>query len=115
MNELSINEKILETDSIHIEIAYATPHKQMILDQMIIAGLSPRDAVMQSPIEEYFPEIDKENCDIGIFGKVIRTDHKLQPGDRIEIYRALIADPKQVRKNRAAQGLQMKKGGGSKE
>lgn len=107
-----MNEQTPEIDSIHIEIAYAVPHKQVILDQIITTGLSPREAVIQSPIEEYFPEIDKEKCDIGIFGKLIRPDHKLQPGDRIEIYRALIADPKQVRKNRAAQGLQMKKGGG---
>lgn len=109
----SMSEIDSSLNSIHIEIAYATEHKQVILDQMIAPGVSPREAVIQSTIEEFFPEIDKQACDIGIFGKAIRPDQKLEQGDRIEIYRPLIADPKEVRKQRAAQGLAMKKGGGS--
>ncbi len=96
----------------HIEIAYATPQKQIILELEVAADTSPRQAVIDSDIDEYFPEIDKQSCDIGIFGKLIKADHVLENGDRIEIYRPLIADPKQVRKQRAAQGLQTKKGGG---
>ena len=103
------------TETVLIEIAYATPQRQMILEQTVGADTSPRDAVMQSEIDAFFPEIDKENCDIGIFGKAIRPDHVLENGDRIEIYRPLIADPKEVRKQRAAQGLRMKKGGGKAE
>lgn len=105
----------MDSETIHIEIAYATPQQQVILEQDISPGTSPRDAVIQSRIDQYFPEIDKKNCDIGIFGKIIRPDHELENGDRIEIYRPLIADPKEVRKRRAAQGLRMKKGGGKVE
>ena len=105
----------MPTDDLHIEIAYATPGQQMILECVINADVSPRDAVMQSNIETFFPEIDKQNCDLGIFGKAIRNDHKLQNGDRIEIYRPLLADPKEVRKRRAAEGKRMKKGGGKVE
>lgn len=103
------------SENIHIEIAYATPEQQVILEQEISAGMTPRAAVIESSIDQYFPEIDKESCDIGIFGKAIRPDHELENGDRIEIYRPLLADPKEVRKRRAAQGLKMKKGGGAEE
>jgi len=96
-----------------IEIAYALPERQVILESTVAAGTSPRDAVIQSDIDAYFPEIDKQSCDIGIFGKAVRPNQQLEPGDRIEIYRPLIADPKEVRKKRAAQGLRTKKGGGA--
>jgi putative ubiquitin-RnfH superfamily antitoxin RatB of RatAB toxin-antitoxin module len=105
----------MENQGIVIEIAYATPQRQLILEQTIKPGTSARDAVLQSDIDRHFPEIDKQNCDIGIFGKVIKPDHELEGGDRIEIYRPLIADPKEVRKQRAAQGLRMKKGGGKEQ
>lgn len=99
----------------HIEIAYATPQQQVIVECDVEQDASPRDAVIQSDIDQFFPEIDKQLCDIGIFGKAIRPDHKLENGDRIEIYRPLIADPKEVRKRRAKQGLRMKKGGGKEQ
>lgn len=105
----------MNEDRIHIEIAYATPQRQLIIEREISPGTSPRQAVIDSEIDSHFPEIDKENCDIGIFGKAVRPDHVLENGDRIEIYRPLIADPKEVRKRRAAQGLRMKKGGGREE
>lgn len=104
-----------QSQQIHIEIAYATPDQQLILEQDIELGTSPREAVLQSEINQYFPEIDKQNCDIGLFGKAFRPDHEMESGDRIEIYRPLLADPKEVRKRRAKQGLKMKKGGGKDE
>ncbi len=110
-----MNQTTQSAESIYIEIAYATPDKQMILECRVEPGTSPRDAVINSAIDEYFPEIAKDSCDIGIFGKVIRPDHSLENGDRIEIYRPLIADPKEVRKKRAEQGLRMKRGGGKEE
>ncbi len=101
------------TDKTLIEIAYATPERQKILDCEIDPGTSARDAVRQSGIDQYFPEIDPDDCDLGVFGKAIAADYELQDGDRIEIYRALIADPKEVRRQRAARGVKMKKGGGA--
>ncbi len=96
-----------------IEVAYATPAKQIILECEIDAGTSPRAAVKSSGIDQHFPEIDLDHCDLGVFGKAIAADYELQNGDRIEIYRPLIADPKEVRRQRAAKGLKMKKGGGA--
>ena len=96
-----------------IEVAYATPEKQIILECRVVSGTAARDAVRGSGIDSHFPEIDLDNCDLGVFGKAIAPDYELQDGDRIEIYRPLIADPKEIRRQRAAQGLKMKKGGGA--
>ena len=101
------------SDKTLIEIAYATPERQKIIECEIEPGTSPRDAVLQSDIKQHFPEIDPESCDIGVFGKPVRPDYELVDGDRIEIYRPLIADPKEIRRQRAAQGLKTKKGGGT--
>ena len=95
-----------------IEIAYATPQKQVILEREVETGTRARDAVKASGIEQHFPEIELDSCDIGVFGKAVADDYELGDGDRIEIYRPLIADPKEVRRQRAAMGLKMKKGGG---
>jgi len=100
-------------DSKHIEVAYATPAKQMIVDCRIAPGTSPRDAVRESGIKRHFPEIDLDNCDLGVFGKTVPEDYQLQDGDRIEIYRPLVADPKEIRRQRAARGLKTGKGGGA--
>lgn len=96
-----------------IEIAYATPDLQKIIECEVDSGVSPRDVVRQSNIRQYFAEIDPETCDLGVFGKSIADDYVLADGDRVEIYRALIADPKEVRRQRAAKGLKTKKGGGA--
>ncbi|MDH3219803.1 MAG: RnfH family protein [Gammaproteobacteria bacterium] len=99
-------------DKTSIEVAYATPAKQEILECKIDPDTSLRAAVRLSGIGNLFPEINFETCDLGVFGKVVPDDYELQDGDRIEIYRPLIADPKEIRRQRAAQGLKMKKGGG---
>ncbi len=103
----------MEDNKTLIEVAYATPAKQLILECRLEAGTSARDAVAISGIKQHFPEIDPETCDLGVFGKAIPEDYELQDGDRIEIYRSLIADPKEIRRQRAAQGLKTKKGGGA--
>ena len=96
-----------------IEVAYATPQKQIIIECEIDPDTPVREAVRLSGIDREFPQIDPDNCDLGIFGKAVADDYNLVDGDRIEIYRPLIADPKEIRRQRAAQGLKMKKGGGS--
>ena len=100
-------------DKTLIEVAYATPQKQLILEHEVEAGSLAREAVRSCGIDLQFPEIDLESCDIGVFGKSVADDYQLNDGDRIEIYRPLIADPKEIRRQRAARGLKMKKGGGA--
>ncbi len=96
-----------------IEVAYATPQKQLILECEVESGITARDAARQSGIDQHFPEIDLESCELGVFGKAVTDDYELSDGERIEIYRPLIADPKEIRRQRAARGLKMKKGGGA--
>ena len=102
-------------DKTAVEIAYATAEFQKIIECEIESSTSPRDAVRQSGITMYFADINPETCKLGIFGKSISEDYVLVDGDRIEIYRPLIADPKEVRRQRAEKGLKTKKGGGAVE
>lgn len=96
---------------IEVEVAYATRDEQCILKVQGKPGLTLMQAVERSKIVERFPEIDPAKAKIGIFGKLARPDALLVDGDRVEIYRPLIADPKEARKRRAAEGKPMKKGG----
>jgi hypothetical protein len=98
---------------IMIEVAYATPEFQKIIELEVEKGTSVFDAAGQSEITQYFPEIDFEHINLGVFGKIVPPDYELIDGDRIEIYRALIADPKEIRRQRAAKGLKTKKGVGA--
>lgn len=87
-----------------VEVAYALPPKQKILSFTVNEGTTVRQAVLASGIEEHFPEVDLQNCAVGIFGKAVPKPEErvLNSGERVEIYRPLIADPKEVRKQRAA-------------
>lgn len=89
---------------IEVEVAYALAHKQRILTVQVEEGATLLDAVRASGIEREFPELDIEQAKLGIFGKASRAPDKdtVRAGDRIEIYRPLIIDPKQARANRAA-------------
>ena len=92
-------------ERISVEVAYAKATEQRIVTAHVQPGTHLLDAVRQSGITGYFPDIDLENIKLGIYGKVVAkpTEQVVQPGDRIEIYRSLIADPKEVRKRRAEQ------------
>lgn len=90
-------------NTIHVEVAYALPNKQQIIALDVPEGTEALVAVQQSGIEEGFPEIDLENPKLGLFGKSIKAGQVLEDGDRVEIYRPLIADPKANRKARAEQ------------
>jgi putative ubiquitin-RnfH superfamily antitoxin RatB of RatAB toxin-antitoxin module len=74
--------------------------------------LTVQQAIEDSGVLQRFPEIDLAKNKVGVFGKAAKLDALLQDGDRVEIYRPLIADPKEARKKRAAEGKKMKKGGG---
>jgi putative ubiquitin-RnfH superfamily antitoxin RatB of RatAB toxin-antitoxin module len=102
-----------DAETINVEVAYAKPEEQFIIPVEIPAGATLRQAVEMSHLAERCPEIDVDNMKVGIFGKLKKADQVLQAGDRVEIYRPLIADPKEVRRQRAAAGKKMKKGGGS--
>lgn len=102
-------------EPITVEVAYALPDIQVIIPVVVEEPATIRDAIVRSGLVERFPEIDPDTAKVGIFGKLSKLDTVLRARDRVEIYRPLIADPKEVRKQRAAEGKKMKKGGGDIE
>ena len=92
------------------EVAYATPHEQVIIAVPSDAEITVEEAILRSGILARFPDIDLAVNKVGIFGKATQLNTPLNDGDRVEIYRPLIADPKAARKKRAAQGKAMRKG-----
>ncbi len=94
---------MLVKEPIEVEVAYATPDEQMIVKIAGEKGMDIKTAILQSKINEKFPEIDLDKAKVGIYGKTVTQDHVLCTGDRVEIYRELIADPKAARKKKAAE------------
>ena len=92
-----------EANKIPVEVAYALPDRQEIVMLEVLPGTTAREAAEQSGIERLFPGLDLSTSELGIFGKVVKGDQRLRAGDRVEVYRGLIADPKEVRKRRAAE------------
>lgn len=86
-----------------VEVAFARPDKQQIVEVHVPDGTTAIEAVKLSGIIDIFPEIDPDATDMGVFGKVIKDPgtHALRDGDRVELYRPLQIDPKQARLNRA--------------
>ncbi len=97
-----------DVDLITVEVAYALPHEQKIIEVLVEPGTTAFQAAVRSGITRHFPDLDLESAKMGIFGQALGTkglkppkEHELQPGDRVEIYRPLTADPKEVRRKRA--------------
>ncbi|WP_017904113.1 RnfH family protein [Pseudomonas asplenii] len=86
-----------------IEVVYAEVGRQCLLEVSVPVGTTLRAAVGLSGMAEQFPGVDLSGCPLGIFGKVVNDPEvrTVVEGDRIEIYRPLLADPKEVRRLRA--------------
>lgn len=94
--------KAVDADqSIKIEVAFALPDRQTLLEVSIVKGTTVKDAVVQSGIMQRYPEIDLEVNAVGIWNRTCKLTDVPREGDRIEVYRPLIADPKDVRRRRA--------------
>lgn len=98
------------SENIQVEVAYALPNEQVIISLNVEEGITAEEAIHLSGILFQFPEIDLNKNKLGIFSKICPKDQILRDKDRVEIYRPLIADPKEIRKKRAAKGKSMKKG-----
>lgn len=85
-----------------IEVVYASPERQVLVSLQVPVGCTARQAVLQSGLEHTFVALDLANATLGIFGRTVGDAQVLEAGDRVEIYRPLLADPKEVRKRRAA-------------
>ncbi len=93
---------ISDEDLITVEVVYAKPEEQCLLEVRVLPGTTMIDAIRKSGILERFPEIDIDSADVGIFGRVIHNRLRVvHPFDRVEIYRPLPNDPKDLRAERA--------------
>ena len=89
-------------DLLAIEVAYALPDRQSLLRLDVPAGTTVEQAVQRSGLLEQYPDIDLAAAAVGIFGKPVPATTEVKSGDRVEVYRPLIADPKAARRKRAA-------------
>jgi len=89
---------------ITVEVCYARADVQAVAAVKVAAGSTVVEAVRRSGLLQRFPEIDLKANIVGVFGKKVTLDRRLSDGERVEIYRPLNADPKEVRRKRAAQG-----------
>ena len=100
----------MDKPNIVVEVVYALADKQKLLRLSLPAGSTVRDAALRSGLDAHFPGLDLQAAPLGIFGKAVPKPEErlLEEGERVEIYRPLIADPKEVRKQRAAKAAQAK-------
>ena len=89
-------------DEILVEVAYALPEEQIIISIKVPTKFNVKQAIEESGIQKKLPDIDLSKNKVGIFGKQTTLNHLLNDRDRIEIYRPLILDPKEMRRKRAA-------------
>ena len=89
---------------ITVELVYALQDAQEVVTLSVAAGTTVREAIALSGLPAHYPQIGTEGHVVGIHGRIVAQDAKLQDGDRVEVYRALKADPKQARRRRASAG-----------
>ncbi|PSU22541.1 RnfH family protein [Photobacterium kishitanii] len=88
---------------IHVEVVYALPNVQRVLKLAVVAATPVQAIIEQSGILTMYPEIDLKTNKVGIYSRNVKLDATARDGDRIEIYRPLIADPREIRRKRAEQ------------
>ena len=103
------------SDPIKVSVAYVGVAEQVLKAMEVPAGTTLREAIERSGVLDLCPEIDLARFKTGIYGKVAKPDQALQSGDRVEIYRPLIADPKAARKQRAEEGKAVRNGGAAEK
>lgn len=92
-----------------VEVVYALPSEQALVALKVVPGTTVEEAIRRSGLLERFTEIDLAVNKVGIFGRLAPLSRELGAGDRVEIYRPLLADPKEVRRRLAAEGRTMGK------
>ena len=100
----------MSEELIQVEVAYALPEKQMIIPLSVPVGSSLFEAAVKSKIVEHFTGLDLETATMGVFAKIEKNPKSrvIQAGERVEIYRPLLNDPKEARKARAAKAKEDK-------
>ncbi len=94
----------IDPGTVAVEVVFALTDRQELVAINVPAGTSAGEAVKQSGVANKFPEQDLSECQLGIWGRPVAHDRHLQDGDRIEIYRSLLIDPRDARRRLAAEG-----------
>ncbi|HET6628587.1 MAG TPA: RnfH family protein [Woeseiaceae bacterium] len=98
-----------EQSALHVEVVFALPEQQEVLGLEIAEGATVAQAIEQSGIAARFPDHDLSRCAVGVWGQVVERDRRLRDGDRVELYRPLLMDPQEARRELAAKGKSMGK------
>ncbi|MDR9829434.1 RnfH family protein [Vibrio sp. FNV 38] len=93
----------IESEMIHVEVVYALPHEQRVFTLVVNNKMTVEAIIEQSGVMTLYPEIDLTQNKVGVFSRNIKLDSTVRDRDRIEIYRPLLADPKEIRRKRAEQ------------
>ncbi|TRZ93664.1 MAG: RnfH family protein [Rhodocyclaceae bacterium] len=101
--------------TLQVEVVYATPDRQEVASVSLPAGSTVAQAIEASGLLGKHPDIDLNRNKLGIYAKLANPDTALRDRDRVEIYRPLIADSKEMRKQRAAEGKATRRGEGESE
>ena len=96
----------IESNMIHVEVVYALPNEQRVFTLSIDKNLTVEEIIAHSGILEVYPEIDLARNKVGVFSRNVKLNANVRDKDRIEIYRPLLADPKEIRRKRAEQAKQ---------
>jgi hypothetical protein len=91
----------MSDQQISLEVVYGTPEKQALLEVVVEEGTTVEQAILASGIVKRFPDINLDILKVGIWNRTCKLTDFPKKGDRIEIYRPLIADPKEARRRRA--------------
>ena len=91
----------VNADLLEVEVVYARPEQQVLIQLSVPGGSTARDAIIRSNILSDVPGLDLETLAVGIFARRVTLDYILKPGDRVEIYRPLTMSPVEARRWRA--------------
>lgn len=91
---------------IQVEVAYALPEKQYVRQLMLPEGSTVEQAIVASGLLMLCTDIDLKKNKVGIYSRSVKLTDTVHEGDRVEIYRPLIADPKELRRQRAERAAQ---------
>jgi putative ubiquitin-RnfH superfamily antitoxin RatB of RatAB toxin-antitoxin module len=85
-------------DGRRVEVAYALPQRQVVVEVPLNEGMTAIDALRASGLQDEFPELRADGLPLGIFGRRVSETEVLRAGDRVEVYRPLAVDPREARR-----------------
>lgn len=95
------------SERFHVEVVFAESDKQILLDVVVEPGTTVAEVIAASGIEQRFDTENLDSFPVGIWGRVVDRGHEVQSGDRVEIYRPLVIDPRKARRQLAEAGRTM--------